>query len=376
MPKIVNDMHSIAEVLSICLEKQLTFAAYRLPNNKDITFVIQKDHRLKRVEDLTELIRSGGFIIAPFESGGSNKRIAVQPDILIRNKATSGQINALRSISIPSLGSAGQHAPADTSKEEFLKQGELVITAIKNGEYDKVVLSRIKSIEGNFTLRLGDIFNLLCDSYSNDFVYLFRIKGHCWTGATPEPLLCSKDDTLTTVSLAGTRPFNEANREIKNWNSKERIEQEYVTRQIEGVLSDFNVSGVVKKGPYTRKAGALLHLRTDFTFPYQSVALRLDAFIDELHPTSAVCGIPKEKSMQLITSIKKHDREFYAGYLGPVGLDDRMQLFVNLRCMKVYKNSLMLFVGGGITSDSVPQEEWEETEMKAETILSVVREVC
>jgi isochorismate synthase len=374
MQSAVNDTFTIAKVLSTCLEKQLTFAAYRLPDRQAITVVIQKDDRLESVEDLTGLLQTGGFIVAPFGSGASKGRFVIHPDILIRNKASAEQVHVLQSLPVPSRAGGNPQASIDTAREEFLEQARQIINATRSGLYDKVVLSRIKSVKGAFASRLSDIFKLLCDSCSNAFVYLFQIKDHCWIGATPEPLLCSNEDTLVTVSMAGTRPLNETNRNVQSWNSKELSEQDCVTRQIEGILSDFNVSGV-KSGPCTRRAGALLHLCTEFTFSYRSVASKLAAFIDALHPTSAVCGIPKDKSMQLITTIEKHDREFYAGYLGPVGLDDRVQLFVNLRCMKVCKNHSVLFVGGGITSDSVPEDEWEETEMKAETLLSVVREV-
>ena len=79
--------------------------------------------------------------------------------------------------------------------------------------------------------------------------------------------------------------------------------------------------------------------------------------------------------MDFIRNTEKHSREYYTGFLGPVGIDDLMQLYMNLRCMKVLDDRLMLFVGGGITLDSVPYEEWEETEIKADTLLSVLQDM-
>ena len=76
-----------------------------------------------------------------------------------------------------------------------------------------------------------------------------------------------------------------------------------------------------------------------------------------------------------IENAEKHSREFYTGFLGPVGIEDLIQLFVNLRCMKVGSKGLILFIGGGITHDSVAEEEWEETEIKADTLLSVLHQI-
>jgi isochorismate synthase len=188
-------------------------------------------------------------------------------------------------------------------------------------------------------------------------------------------LICTKEDKLYTVSLAGTRTYSESNMNISNWNHKELNEQEYVTKNIENVLDEYQVSNYQKKGPYTKKAGKLIHLRTDFNFTFDTVSDKLSSLIDALHPTSAICGMPMEKSLGFIKGIEKHNREYYTGYLGPVGIDDRLQLYVNLRCMKVLDHKLALYVGGGITDESVPEDEWEETEIKAETLLSVVQQI-
>jgi len=363
----------IAAVISTCLKNKLTFAAYRLPARSDITAVIQKDHREEAAEDFSGLLCRKGFIIAPFAMDGPKKRFVVCPDILVKNSATMKQLDDLNLISPIIPADFDRNDSHETTREEFLVQANEIIAATIGGDFEKIVLSRVKYVTVETDSRLQGIFSSLCATYPDAFVYIFRIQGQCWIGATPEPFLCSEGERLATVSLAGTRPFTEKNRDVKNWNNKERLEQEIVTRQIEGLLGEFNISDIDKKGPFTRKTANLLHLCTSFSFPYENVAQQLNDFVNALHPTSAVCGIPKEKSRRLITSLEKHDREFYAGFLGPIGIDGRMQLFVNLRCMKVYKDGLALFVGGGITAGSIAKDEWEETEMKAETILSVLR---
>ena len=220
------------------------------------------------------------------------------------------------------------------------------------------MISRVKIVNKNYRHKLTDIFQLLINSYSNAFVYVFNIAGQLWMGATPEPLLCSHINELVTVSLASTRKFNNENLNLHNWSQKEKNEQDLVTLFIENTLKKLKIPYLQKTGPYTKKAGNLVHLRTDFSFDFHEVNGQLGKLVKELHPTSAVCGLPKKASMDFINQIEKQNRSYYSGFLGPVNIDERVQLFVNLRCMQVLPQQLILHVGAGITAESIPEEEW------------------
>ena len=85
--------------------------------------------------------------------------------------------------------------------------------------------------------------------------------------------------------------------------------------------------------------------------------------------------MPKERALTAIKKLEKHNREYYAGFLGILNMDEKIALYVNLRCMKIYHDYLALYVGGGITADSNPEEEWEETGIKAETLKSIIAQL-
>lgn len=373
--KILQEKNTMTAVLSECLDKRLTFAAYRLPGHSEITIIIQNNHDLGELKDLRDFPSREGFLIAPFEQGFGEKNYFIRPDIIIREPVDQMEINMVRSIKDGVLNGVEHNCPPEITKNDYIGQVDQTIRKIRSGDFEKVVLSRVKLIEGDFISNVDHIFHLMCNSYPNAFVYVFRIKGHCWIGATPEPLMCSRGNELATVSLAGTRPYSEANLEVTHWNSKERTEQEYVTQYIEDILQKYHVIEYRKKGPYIKRAGNLLHLRTDFNFQASEVGEKLPSLIASLHPTAAVCGMPMEESRKYITSLEHHRREYYAGIIGPVGLDDRLQLYVNLRCMKVLDNHLALYIGGGITSESIAEDEWEETEIKWKTLFSVVQQM-
>ena len=221
-------------------------------------------------------------------------------------------------------------------------------------------------------MNAGVFFIKLQKVYPNTFCHIINIPGAgTWVGATPETLLRINKNLAQTISLAGTQPFRE-NDQIVSWQEKELEEQQIVTDYIESILKKFEIINYSKEKVQNVQAGNAIHLATEFSFDKATIEKHLGTFISELHPTPAVCGFPKDKALELILNTEKHNREYYAGYCGTINMNEKTDLFVNLRCMKNLKDKLALFVGGGLTSQSKPQKEWYETVLKAETLLSIL----
>ena len=375
MPEVLQHSRSVLDAVQACLDRKLNFAAYRLPFRRDIKVVIQRDPVLQELQNSFPDLPIRGFLISPFSHDKRNPVYLLKPDLFFQNTVSPSQMDDILSLPEVAGGPTGTGIPAETRKGDYLRQIEEIIDRIRDAEFEKVMLSRIKLVRGHFSEQMSCIFSRLCTSYDHAFVYLFSVNGNCWIGATPEPFICSDNGDLYTVSLAGTRLFKPENMDIGSWNRKELQEQEYVTRHIEMVLLDFSVRDYIKTGPYAARAGNLSHLRTDFTFSPVSAGSFLPSLINALHPTPAVCGMASGKAMDYLRHTEKHNREYYTGYLGPLGIDSLMQLYVNLRCMKVLDDCCILYVGGGITQDSNPEEEWKETEIKADTLLSVLEQI-
>jgi len=367
-----NKRNSLNRALDICLKKNLIFAAYRLPKHSEFNLTIQRSQNLHTLSENTNYFDQKGFLVAPFTVKTSCPPFLIQPDFFFNTSISSKDIEELESLDNLPPGKDDSEEFEEISKAIYMERIQQIIDKIQQGKLEKVVPSRIKTVNGNFSGKLSAIFNRLCSVYPNAFVYMFNTGKQLWAGATPEPLLIADNGTMHTASIAGTKLYNQENKNIGEWNSKERLEQEYVTRFISCVLSKFNIDNIKLEGPYTEQAGNLIHLKTHFSFHSKKVAGQLGNFLEELHPTPAVCGIPRKESFQLLERLEPHNREYYAGYLGPMGLGESLSLFVNLRCMKVLQNKLALYVGGGITADSVPEAEWNETEIKSETLLSVL----
>lgn len=247
--------------------------------------------------------------------------------------------------------------------EEYIEKLDKVIKVIKENNLPKLVLSRRKIFKDFNDINLNKSFENLCKSYPNAFRYFF-IKGeNAWIGAFSEVLGKFNKTTheFETMSLAGTIPVSES------WTDKEIEEQKPVSSYIRNVLEKFNTNSEIQESEtYDHISGNIKHLRTDFKLKINPQDL--DLIIDELHPTPAVCGIPKDFCKEKIQEFEKFPRELYAGFIR-IETDEFIQYFVNLRCAKLYSNSVHLFVGGGITAQSNPEKEWIETELKSEAVL-------
>ncbi|AZQ44655.1 isochorismate synthase [Nonlabens ponticola] len=244
-------------------------------------------------------------------------------------------------------------------KHSHIKLVNRAVQHIQNSELQKVVLSRKVTVQQESSIM--DILSRLLDNYPDANCYLFHHPAvGTWLGATPEILLSYKDGMVKTMSLAGT--MSAQNKEAVQWTIKEQEEQELVTRFISSQLSKVTDQIETSKVE-TIKAGELYHLKTDITARVRNEDL--DKCLALLHPTPAVCGVPRDLALDFIRDHENYDRSFYTGYLGivqPKGQEAKY--FVNLRCMKIEANQISLYAGGGITAMSDPIAEYQETENK------------
>ena len=149
-----------------------------------------------------------------------------------------------------------------------------------------------------------------------------------------------------------------------------------VSRYIINRFKEIRLREFIEVGPRTVNAGNMAHLCSSFTvdttatdFPdLGSVMLGL------LHPTSAVCGMPKRQAQKLIHLLEDHDRRLFSGYLGPINMMEGSYIYVNLRCMEIQNDHAILYAGAGVTQYSEPEAEWQETELKCKTLLNVLNQ--
>lgn len=360
-------------------------ALWRLPHQDVQQLIISKTEKSlsdeAQLEDLSE-----GFLLAPFLS---DKRTFLSADYYFRfssgtlqEPASPIETNAhawlkqLKPVHTkPEFYQRSTVENSTAEKSDYVTLVERAIELIKSEAAEKIVPSRTKTIEASIDLL--DAFDNLCQRYPSAMVSLVSTpKFGTWLGATPELLVSIENRHIfKTVALAGTKAWTSGT-DSKNvaWTQKEIEEQALVERYIISCFKKIRLRDYEEHGPKTIIAGNLMHLKSDFkvdmketNFPQLgSTMLRL------LHPTSAVCGMPKDISLDFLLKNEGYSRELYSGYIGPVNIQQNTELYVNLRCLQWRKLSAQLYAGAGVTIDSVAEKEWEETEMKMNTLLSVI----
>lgn len=344
------------------------FAFYRLPGERQIHFVLSVDGGFS--SHLADL-KQESFVLAPFDYYKTNELMAFS----IADKKVFSSADFHSEISLPGNGLPMLVVQKfeDTAQAEFEASVSRAVTAISMGRFKKTALSRVKHLAISSDYDWADWFYGACENYPLAFVFFVHFPGVItWAGTTPELFLSGHENKVHSVSLAGTLH----NESLHGWREKEMAEQGLVTEFIQSAFAEAGFSGVEQIGPEVLDLGALKHIKTSFE---ASRAGKSSAdvcrLIELLHPTPAVGGMPREQGLSFLLSEEKHERKYYSGFLGPWNPNGVFSLFVNLRSMDVLRDAALLYAGAGITEDSVPSEEWVETENKLNMNEAIIK-IC
>ena len=346
-------LHRTCDQLFDYAEKMTPFALYRKPGELLATR-IEASHA-EVLEDCIELNGRSGFVIAPFAPS------AAQPILLIEPEKVSQFVPEVDSNEPLKVK---LHAEEE-EREDYARAFSAFHKRLTDGTFRKVVLARKQVVELEQEVDPLRMFNRACALYPQQMIVLVSAEAcGTWLMATPEILLQQRGDMWRTMALAGTM---KAGGEAQGWSVKNIREQRLVSTYISKCLDRY-AHHIDLRGPMTAHAGALVHLKSEFTFELNDVA-HVGNLLGELYPTPAVCGIPKDTTRQFITDHETSPRHYYSGFMGPLGIEGSSDLYVSLRCMQIAGRTCTLYAGGGLISDSVEQSEWEETEAKMLTML-------
>lgn len=311
------------------------FAYIRFPGEKEIRCFVKSTHKTTK-----------HLVIQPFDK-------ALPPNQLSEVKQPESLDQTVHLIETNMNG---------LSKEAYIQYIQDTKDFIQKNGMEKLVVSRIHSMDKPIGFNPFLFFNTLCHAYPNTCNSLIYTDESIWIGASPELLIQKKGQTIQIMSLAGTIPLNTA----EGFGQKEVLEQEYVTSYINNQLKDFcNPLSIRISERKELVAGPVKHILHTFEANLNHSA-DFEKLVNHLHPTPAVAGSPKELAIDFINK-NEPNRNLYSGYLGVIDEEDAA-LYVNLRCTQVFQNKLLFYAGGGITIDSDPEKEWSETEWKMDTL--------
>jgi isochorismate synthase len=368
------------------------FALWRKPKATTLHYILEERPECSRVALELEYL-GPGFIVHPFADQEDRKAYFIHADHHLslpldealcaedlpeELTSLSGTLNregrkaALAQFLRKQLQGLEEKSFPKEDKERFLGLVKLGVQAIAQGNLEKIVPARTKTLPYPEDFDLGKILSKLLQTYPFSFINFFHLpQVGTWLGASPESLIETQGDYFYTMSVAGTQAAQGDN-PLKSvaWTQKEIEEQALVSRYIVDCFKTIRLREYEEHGPKTILAGNLLHLRSDFKVNTKTTGFPNlgSVMLSLLHPTSAVCGMPRKEAHAFLRAHEGFDRSFYAGFLGPVQLDGETSLYVNLRTASLQQQHLVLYAGAGVTEDSDPEKEWEETELKCEII--------
>ncbi len=362
-------------------------ALWRAPRSEELHFLADFAGR-PRAAVLDIAGGQEGFAVAPFDNPGGRRTRLLRPGLHVVFSPAGARVRKddapedfpsrlaerLKRPGPPFLHAA---SPPDTrlsdNRAHYLGCVRAALSAIEAGELEKVIVARTRTLPRPAAFNPVRRLLELAAAGTEAFLSLISLPGAgTWAGASPELLVeLTAAGVFRTVSLAATQMWPQSERRMDAaWTQKEIEEQAMVNRYIIEQFKTLRLREFVETGPRSVRAGALLHLKTEYHVdlnetPFPRLADRMLAL---LHPTSAVCGMPKAGAQRFIAAREALDRALYGGYLGPVNIGGETRLYVNLRCVQILPSSVVVYAGAGITHDSDPEKEWDETELKCDAV--------
>ena len=242
-------------------------------------------------------------------------------------------------------------------------------------QLSKVVLARTLRLEFDGPISLHQMLNRLRVRYPECFTFMFDLPGSgTFVGATPERLLRIDDDVIYTEALAGTisrgaTPGDDhAQSKALLKDPKEQSEHAYVVEFIRKRLEPITDELKIPSEPTLFYSQDVMHLRTPISARLKVSISGLE-LASRLHPTPAVAGTPTQSATEAILKSEGLDRGWYAGVLGWLDGQGAGDFVVGLRSALIREHTAYLFAGGGIVAGSIPEKEWEETNLKFQAML-------
>ncbi|SFM48201.1 isochorismate synthase [Gracilibacillus orientalis] len=260
---------------------------------------------------------------------------------------------------------------------EWKKLVNKATTTIYSKNVDKIVLARELQIEFDEICDIGQVLDRLQKTQKNSFIFAWEKDDVCFVGATPERLVKVDNQQLFSACLAGTAPRGKTKEEDNDFgqqllhDQKNRNEHKIVVDMIKEAVCSFAKYVEIPEQPTLYPLKNLQHLFTPVQAELDQGYTLLDV-VEKLHPTPALCGFPRESSLDFIREFEQLERGWYGA---PIGWFDQYfdgEFAVAIRSALVSGDKATLFAGCGVVEDSDPEIEYQETNIKFTPMLQAL----
>ncbi|WP_165899894.1 isochorismate synthase [Borborobacter arsenicus] len=247
----------------------------------------------------------------------------------------------------------------------------------------KVVLSRSLSLSSSHAFDAAGLLRALGQDRSVT-VFSTLLPGErsgpqpLLVGATPELLVSKRGANVISHPLAGSaRRYSDAAADRRSAaalesSEKDRREHQAVVDAVFDALSPYCRELAAPKGTTLRPTASMWHLGTRIVGTLKDSETPVTELAAVLHPTPAVCGLPRRRAAEVIGELEGYDRGFYAGAVGWTDEQGDGEWYVSIRSARIAGAQATLYAGAGIVAGSDPVAETDETSAKFVALLSAL----
>ena len=252
------------------------------------------------------------------------------------------------------------------------------LSTIGAGDAEKVVLARTLDVSPTAPVPPAELVIALWEENHGSHVFLFEpVPGRAIVGAAPETIATLAGGVFRATAVAGSAGVGadsvataQLARRLFN-SEKNRAEHDVVVRDMVARLTEMGCTVHHDIEPHVLALARIQHLETKIGAEVPDGISLLD-ILASLHPTPAVCGIPRNVALSVLEDGELFDRGWYAGPVGWFDSDGSGIFVPALRSAVSSGACWRLFAGAGIVPGSDPALEWEETELKFRPVLRAI----
>jgi len=270
---------------------------------------------------------------------------------------------------------------SESEKPIWIDRVDRAKDLISEKAFEKIVLARSVKLKSKQNLSPTLLSYKLREAYPECYNFIIQIDQETsFIGATPERLASFEDGIFKTEGLAGSTSRGKSASEDAALaqslleSEKDREEHQFVVRAIDNTLAPYSYRVEHPNKPQIKKLNNVQHLFTPISASIKS-GIQIHDLVQQLHPTPAVGGFPRDHAIPFIQEIEQIERGWYAAPVGWYNLNGCGEFAVAIRSALLHKNYAHLFAGCGIVSDSDPESEWQETLMKFQPITTALNEL-
>ena len=255
------------------------------------------------------------------------------------------------------------------TKDHYEKVVEEAKEYILSGDVFQVVLS--KRLDLKFHGSLVQFYENLRTINPSPYMYFLKMGERQIVGASPEMLVRVDRGIVETFPIAGTRPHvedpkrNEALSKDLLDDPKERAEHVMLVDLARNDIGKVAEYGTVKVPEFmeVHQYSHVQHLVSRVTGKLRDDKDCFDT-IRAVFPAGTVSGAPKVRAMEIIDELEPTRRGPYAGAIGYFSYNGNADFAITIRTLVAEKERCHIQVGSGLVADSIPENEWYETENK------------